>query len=57
MLNSRVKIAFVLVLSGWLLSACAQVKKPVEELVTLLGMLRELLVMGLVTQLKLLVRV
>jgi len=33
-----------------------KLKKPVEQLVTLLGMWRQLLVMGLVTQLKLLVR-
>jgi hypothetical protein len=29
-----------------------KLKKPVEQLATLLGMLRQLLVMGLVTQLK-----
>jgi hypothetical protein len=56
MFNSQVKIAFLLVLSGCLLSGCAQVKEAGRTMVTLLGMLRQLLVMGLVTQLKLLVK-
>jgi hypothetical protein len=55
MFNSRVKIVFLLVLSGCLLSACAQVKEA-GRTIGRLGMLQQLLVMGLVTALKLLVR-
>ena len=50
MVNSRVKIVFLLVLLGYLLSACAQLKEAGRTIGHLLGMLREKLVMGLVTR-------
>jgi hypothetical protein len=56
MFNSRVNIAFYLFFQGVFYQLVLKLKKPVEQLVTLLGMLRKLLVMGLVTQLELLVR-
>ena len=56
MFISREKIAFLLVLSDYFYQLVLKLKKPVEQLVTRLGTLRQLLVMGLVTQPKLLVR-
>jgi hypothetical protein len=56
MFNSQVKIGFYLFFQAAFYQLVLKLKKPVEQLVTLLGMLRQLLVMGLVTQLKLLVK-
>ena len=56
MFNSRVKIIFYFFFQAAFHQLVLKLKKPVEQSVTQLGMLQQLLVMGLVTQLKLLVR-
>jgi hypothetical protein len=50
------KLLFHLFFQAAFYQLVLKLEKPVEQLVTLLGMLRQLLVMGLVTQPKLLVR-